>query len=267
MKLVHWRLPRYLSEEDDSLVLDLGDVTFVLPEGLVAIATFAESIRQSGRTLSVEAPDSTDIANYMSRAHLPQVLDDLGVDHDFEPVRERDLGSSMVELRRFDGVSEVLSLADGVFEFARPQGERSAAMLHTAVCETGENVTIHSGTQHGYLLAQYYPSSRTFRFAIGDNGIGFFGSLQTVGAASVEQALEMAGRPGFSATGDPTRGLGISSVREHLIGLGGTLVLASENQERGFNSLQELGHSSSNTGHIVGSLVYGNFSATRAATN
>ncbi|MBC7596505.1 MAG: hypothetical protein H7288_21695 [Kineosporiaceae bacterium] len=243
-------------------MLDLSEVSFVRPQSLVAIAIALEVAVRSGAAVSVVEPRSMDVVNYLSRAHLPEILDQLEVAHNFGPVRERDLGLSIVELTRFNGNDGVVSLADSAYSFALQQGSRPARALHTAVCEAGENVTVHAGIQHGYLVAQYYPQNGTFNFALADSGVGFYERLRGSGATDVAHALNMAGQAGISSTGDSTRGLGLSSIRDHLLRLGGTMTLASRDQQRTYDSTHTDGYRSTNTGLIVGSLVYGSFSAT-----
>ncbi len=257
-----WRVHRLLTDVGTQKVLDLSRVDFVTPRGIVAIATYAESLVRKGFDVRVIGPLSLDISRYLTRAHVPLVLEDLGIQHDFQPVhRERNLGHSLVELTKFSNNHDVVALADSVRDFAAPQGEDAADALHTAVCEAGENVETHSGISHGYLVAQYYPTSGTFRFALGDSGVGFYARLAEIGATDAGHALEMAGRAGVTTTGDPYRGLGISSIRDQLISLDGTFVLSTQDRERYFSPRNREGYSSANTGHTVGSLVYGEFLA------
>jgi len=256
-----WRVPRLVTGDAFEQVLDLSRVDFVMPRGIVAIATYVESAVREGVAVRVIGPSSPDISRYLSRAHLPHVLNELGVQHDFGMVRERNLGNRLVVLTRFSNNNDVVALADSVRDFAAPYGTGSADALHTAVCEAGENVETHAGTPHGYLVAQYYPGNRAFRFALGDSGIGFYGRLSQIGATDAGHALEMAGRAGVTTTGDPFRGLGISSIRNQLVALNGTFVLSTQDRERFFSPRNGEGFASANTGNTVGSLVYGEFFA------
>ena len=256
-----WRVPRLMSGSADSRTLDLSDVEFILPRGIVAIATHVESVVREGVAVRVIAPESSETARYLSRAHLPHRLEEIGVQHNFVAVRERHLGHSLVVLTKFSNNNDVVALADSVRDFAAPHGVDSADALHTAVCEAGENVQTHAGIPHGYLVAQYYPTSRKFAFALGDSGVGFYGRLAEIGATDAGHALEMAGRAGVTTTGDPFRGLGISSIRDELVELNGTFVLSTDNRQRIFSRRNREGFASANTGNIVGSLVYGEFFA------
>lgn len=260
-ELLPWRVASLLSGSAESKVLDLSNVTFVKPRGIVAIATYLESVLREGTEVRVVPPASPDIARYMTRAHLPHLFDEMGIAHAFGSVRERDLGRALVELTRFSNNHDVVVLADSVRDFAAPYGEESADALHTAVCEAGENVQIHAAIPHGYMVAQYFPSNRQFAFALGDSGIGFHGRLAEIGARNADEALEMAGRAGVTTSGDPFRGLGISSIRDELIELNGTFVLSTQDRERTFSRRHRTGVASANTGNVVGSLVYGDFPA------
>lgn len=255
------QLSTLLIEERGGLVLDLSEVTWAFPHSLVALATQTEVLVNGGAQLTVRAPRSVDVARYLARAHLPHVLDELGVSHDFNLVRERDLGVRIVELARFTGESGVRTLAESAHAFALPVSDAAAGALHTAVCEAGENVTTHAGVTHGYMMAQYYPANGRFRFALADSGIGFHASLQAAGATDAAHALELAAQPGVSSTGDPTRGLGIDAIRHEILELGGIFQLATEDQGRRFDSSAPEGRPWAAQGSIIGSLVYGSFQA------
>src|SRR5664280_2591809 len=60
-------------------VIDLRNVRFVDPLGLVGIATLAQSQRQAGRDVTLDGPNNSNVAAYLSRMRLNDALDYLGV--------------------------------------------------------------------------------------------------------------------------------------------------------------------------------------------
>lgn len=256
-----------LDSTGDTATLDLSRVTFVLPQSVISIATWSEHIRQSGKSLAVVGPLAEDTARYLSRVHLPELLTEIGATHNLPVVNERHLGRSIVELTRFTGAGEVRELADSVHEFAARHDRASADALHTAVCEAGENVVTHAQVSHGFAVAQFYPQQQVFRFALGDSGIGYYGSLQSLGASDFEHGLKMAVTSGVTSTGDPGRGLGLPAIRDELVRLGGVMTIGDGAYARIYSSEWLDGRrASSASGSIVGSTLYGKFHVGRAIT-
>lgn len=210
-----------------SIHIDLSPVTFATPGGVVALATFVDSAVAVGHTVSgVTAPTDTSAANYLSRAHVGRLLDARQISHDLPAVRERELGARLVELRSFSGHLEIQALAAAAFDFAEQAQRDAGSPLHDAICELGDNVATHSGWPHGYAVAQYFPATRDFEFAVGDAGKGFLASLADQGATTHESAHKLALTPGVSGAGDG-RGVGLSSISIQLAALGGSLTLVS----------------------------------------
>jgi len=240
-----------------AFVFDLSRITFAKPAPVIALIVKVESVLRVGGTVRVIAPTSMDVANYLCRSHLPAALSDLGVDHNFGSVHERAHGFAIVELARFNDADSVNSLAQGVHAFAQHHSVAAAGQLYDAVCEAGENVSFHSGAEYGYMMAQYFPRMGKFEFALGDNGMGFRGSLQSVGATDHSHALELAATPGISATREPTRGFGLSSIRENIVALDGSFTLASGDAYRVFTAASPMGYSGQILGSHDGSVVHG----------
>jgi hypothetical protein len=246
------------AESGLALELDLRRVSFASPAGLIALCVKAESVIANGNTVLVRSPSDPSVANYIARAHLPAQLEAIGIAHDFAPVQENHLGLRLVEIQRFENAGMVEVLAQSVYAFAEPISSAIAGQLHVAVCEAGENVTFHSDTSYGYLMAQYFPGNRTFEFALGDSGVGFLGSLASRGAANNHEAIALAVTPGVSATGDPGRGYGLSSIRTSLADAGGALTLYSGTSYQYFASASGACQAKGSfVGRLDGSLIKG----------
>ncbi|WEK61494.1 MAG: hypothetical protein P0Y60_01655 [Candidatus Microbacterium colombiense] len=209
-------------------VVCLRRVTFVEPDGIVALAARLHSWSRENSDLSVVAPEDSSIANYLARAHLSHLLDEIGSEHNFPVVRERHLGSSLVPLMRVESVEQAQELATAVVDFAARHNPEAADALGAALCEAGENVGYHSGQQYAFGLAQHYPRQQRFNFALGDAGRGLQSSLAHKGATDDASAIRLALTPGVSATNEKGRGYGLSSVEEQIVlGLAGKLSLLS----------------------------------------
>lgn len=216
-------------------VIDLRSISFSTPRATVALIVKIEAIRRRGDAVTVLAPLSSDVANYLCRAHLPLALDSLGVAHDFGAVGEHFVGDALVELARVDDPDSINGLARSVYKHAAMQDKDMAVKLHDAVCEAGENALAHSRTGHGYVMAQRFPRVNKFEFAIGDSGVGLLTTLGPRGAQTYDEAILLAVTPGVTATDEPTRGYGISTIRQGLDSVGGTLTIASGDAYRTFS--------------------------------
>ncbi|MHA6695627.1 ATP-binding protein [Homoserinimonas sp. A520] len=257
-----WEFARVDGSSGD-VSLDLSYITFARPAAVVALCTKAEHLVAAGADVYVIAPQSSDVSNYLCRTRLPATLNMIGARHNFGTVNERAQGYSLVELAPFSDADSVSSLADSVHSFASTYSQEIASALHTAVCEAGENVGFHSGMDHGYLMAQYFPGMGTFEFALGDSGKGFYESLKAAGATSAHHAIELAATRGVSSTGDSTRGIGIAAIREHVTNLGGQLGLAADEAFQTFSPAVPNGQVRPFAGRIVGSLVSGQIDTRR----
>lgn len=209
-------------------VLDLSQLTWCEPVVLVGIACLAASEIRQGRHVQVLPPSNYNVANYLARMRLGEVLTDLGALHTLPQVTERD-SSTLLELRAFGGSRGAEQLAGRVDREVRPVDETVASALWEGICETGQNVEQHSGQQYGYVAAQQYAANGRFLFAVGDAGHGLLATLSGSGATTASEAIQLALQPGYSETGDPARGAGLPSVLSCTHELAGGLELVSGN--------------------------------------
>ncbi|WP_140162871.1 hypothetical protein [Agreia sp. VKM Ac-1783] len=246
-----------LDELPREVEIDLGSVTFALPHGIVSLASLIDWLTRQEVAVSVRAPRNPDVARYITRTHLPEFMSQRFVSHDFPQIRERDQGMRMVELVPVTNSESVAGLAESVFWFAKDHDEETAKNLYRAVCELGENIPSHAGTDMGFLFAQYFPYKRRYQFALADSGVGPLAKLATRGASSHAHALTLAVTPGVSSSRDATRGYGLSTIRETLINIGGNLNLASGDSFVTFNRHNVDGRFASLGGVIRGLVAHG----------
>ncbi len=245
-----------------SLEIDLSRMRFATPQGLVALLIKVDRLRFKGIDVEVVPPRDEDVARYLARAHLGEVLDSVGASIDLPSVSERDLGNRLVELRRFEGSRDVRQLAESIESFASPHSIRAADKLHEAVMEAGVNVEDHSGRPHGFLAAQYFPRNESFEFAIGDSGIGYKKALVHRSPESHSEAIRLAVTPGVSSADGPTRGYGLSEIRSEFTQIGGRLEIYSGNSYRAYSArTRPDGMSGVFAGTLRGALVTGTLAA------
>jgi hypothetical protein len=91
--------------------VDLSAATFVEPAGLVAIAALIDRAVRQGKAVTFVRPDDYGVRNYLSRMHLGDFLDNLGVPHDLPTVNEAPLQDTLLELRPFSTQSDGEALA------------------------------------------------------------------------------------------------------------------------------------------------------------
>ncbi|MDQ1676304.1 MAG: hypothetical protein QOC93_1448 [Actinomycetota bacterium] len=207
--------------------IDLRELRFVEPLGLVEIAARAEYHRQRGTPVRVHAPTDPSVANYLARMRLGRALTDLGAAHDLPYVRERDLAGRLLELTYFAGTERSDELAAMVYHRVSAESPASARALYTALCEVGQNVREHAGVAGGWAAAQATTSRAEVWFAIGDCGIGIRRSLATRGARDDADALMLALDRGVSRLTRAGRGNGLAETCRLVTARGGRLHLVS----------------------------------------
>lgn len=247
---------------DEVATIDLGHASFVTPAGLVAVASFAQRAARKGRQVEVLRPTNSDVANYVSRARLGTVLDEVGANHDLPSVREHDVGDNLIPVESFDTADGVETLARHVWTQVDPIDPDAAAVIYTALAAMGENVGYHSGQSRGYMAAQKTHRGRVLRFAVADAGRGFRKSLSHRSPKSDAAALAMALQAGVSGTDDAARGYGLHEMVQRFRGINATLHLRSGS---GSHTVFATGRTRSDTYSIKlrGSVLEGSIPLTR----
>lgn len=218
-------LEKFLHPPKDPFVarVDLTDLTWVQPYGLVSLAVFVEAQGMLLRPAEVITPSRADVARYLARMGLGAIVDALGGYHELPPVRHNNMKGKLLELQAFDTEAAVEMLGELVFDKVCGTDERSATAMHQTICEIGQNVTQHSGRSAGYAAAQTTHGDTRVAFAIGDAGIGLKQSLQMFDFGNDADVLEAVMRGGVSSTNDPARGNGFKTARELITATGGVL--------------------------------------------
>lgn len=218
---------------DGPLLIDLRALTWADPVIAAGTATVAQQACDSGRQVRFMSPQVQATKGYLARMRLGRALDDLGVAHDLPTVNERDQQGNLLELMTFSTESD----GDKLGELVQSRLKESPGVdgqilepLHEALAELALNTATHADVDHGYAVAQTYPSKKQIKFCIADGGIGFRASLdRNPGLHPVDDAhaLEMAVMKQLSGTDDSYRGYGLDTVVSTVRELGGESQIAS----------------------------------------
>lgn len=200
---------------------------FCEPLGLVGIAAFVEGAAVRGERIVVSSPDNLNVANFLGRMRLGNVLASLGAEHDLPIVREHDVEHALFEVSSFVGARGAAALAGVVFGALEASDAEAASALYDGLCEAGQNVAHHSGRRQGYLAAASTHGGRRLYFAVSDSGRGMLRTLARRGATDDASALRLALQKGTSGTRDPGRGVGLPDILDRVTELGGELHVLS----------------------------------------
>lgn len=208
----------WASDHDDAdcCEIDLSLTQFVDTFGLVLIATVAEEAVRSGHAVQVTLPRKADARTWLSRMHLREALEGLGIECDLRPVKHTPLGDRLLELHQFDSNSPD-ELADKVYSALSGDDPVEAGTLYSSVANATDNVCCHSGATRGWAALHQHGrgAERKIEFVVGDTGVGLRRSLAAAHAVQSDaDALRLAVRRGVSGTGEPGRGNGLADIAE-----------------------------------------------------
>lgn len=219
---------------DGSVTIDLSGVGFVTPSFVVPLVVFSDGVEgrveftgcsayqknlylpdggfESGRVSADEFRSFLD--GYTSKSYIPLIKFPAGMDR----IRDKQVILSAVEnmLARQTGLEKNILLG-----------------LKYMMSEIADNITDHSNSNFGYIVAQSYPSLGYVDICLGDAGITLLGSYSkkpTTEVSTDREAL-MAANEGISSKNLPgaeNRGYGIRTTRNVITkGLGGQYFMLS----------------------------------------
>jgi hypothetical protein len=207
---------------DIETVIDLRDMTFVTPMGLIAIMITAENAATAGNRVVLRRPIQHNAAVYTSRIYEASILDAYDVTHDL-PAVSRTPRKTLLEFTRFNSPETAQSFARRVGAAVAERDPLRAAALHDALSEWGDNVLQHSGVTGGFAMAQEYATpTRRLHFAVGDAGMGFHAALGPTRTTNDLDAIKgalggMSSRPDAGTRGEIGGGAGLAGIQEQVI--------------------------------------------------
>lgn len=218
-------------------VVNLADVGFVEPFGLVYLGMFLRHYNAKGQAFDLVLPREDSVLTYLAGQNFWQRFN-------FNPHTVASMGllrrmtstslNDIVDLERRDGIAEEVSEAvlQVLCPGPKPRVPVNVGLVGEMVSELVHNFALHAEGPLAAFVMQYYPKARRLDLAIGDCGIGIRASLVT---NPVHEALRdrshsecgvLAFEPGVtrSSTGG---GTGLWDVRDAVTAMGGRLVLAT----------------------------------------
>ena len=214
-------------------MIDLTDITFCEPFGLIYLGMFLRHFNALGKQFVVRAPKNRKVREYLARMRSWERF------NFSEDTVEREKLLRHTASTSFNDIYDIetsLTIADEVYDKVLRVLRRSRVNIDKegfaeAASELVDNFAQHSGSSLAACTMQYYPAVRRVDFAIGDCGIGIRGSLASnptyvrVGGWEHSEAALVAFDPLVSRK--PEGGMGLTGVREAIITSRGLLVLAT----------------------------------------
>lgn len=134
---------------------------------------------------------------------------------------------------RIDAKNEILSVVESIIIHQSGLKPNIVSGIKYMLGEIADNISEHSASESGYIMAQCYPRKRYVDVCIGDTGITLLGSYIGNPRYGVENDMDAmrAANNGISTKNLPeaeNRGYGISTTKNMLInGLGGQYIMLS----------------------------------------
>lgn len=160
---------------EDHLLLDLADVEFLRPSGIVGLV---ESLEREGRPIAVRRPRLDSVFQYGQRIRLFERLN-VYLQRAFN---EHDPGSRFTPLTSIDNSIAPRSpdearLCERLANVVCPDDAELNDLIAFCLGELVSNILQHSGAS-GTVCTQYYPRNDLVELAIADHGIGIRAALR-----------------------------------------------------------------------------------------
>ena len=230
------------------IALDLEEVRFVDPYGMVGLLALARFLRQRGLRPILMLPRSGDVMNYLDRMdfsrHAEQLcsldLATLWAEGEYSRSTHSDV---LLEITPITRSEDIHYIVDRVRERAQTILSQNLHYAQTAIdgfvvalSEVCQNIPEHS-EDVGYVAIQKYFYGRRLgknvvKIAVMDLGVGFQASLAPryalrTAAWTDVAALRLAIFEGATRYDDPGRGQGLSAVRRFVERWHGKLLIRS----------------------------------------
>ena len=213
--------------------IDLSNVSFVEPFGLIYLGMFLRHFNSLGCSFEIVTPRSRQVRKYLDtqrfweRYNIPMNMTG---------------SSSLPGLASFTSLRDVIDIENDqyiaddvgnmVYEIlSRHSVKVSVGLVTEIVVELVDNFSRHSGQQLAACAIQLYPNLKKLHFAIGDCGVGIRDSLSKsphyrhLSTAPHYEAAVKALEEGV--TGGVEGGTGFGTVREDVVELGGQMFLCT----------------------------------------
>ena len=209
----------------DSIEVDLKELSFIHPMGVVGLLCFVEKLVSLGRTISLSLPENPDVKTYLANIQVLPALESITPVAASDEVRDSLMPrlTTILPIRRFSSENDVELLAQDV-ETAMSSMGGLLAPCYNILAELASNTVQHSLAECGWAFVQCYQYHEgcVIELAIGDCGIGIRRSLRKntvyslISSLDDAMALRLATNEGVSRFSDPYRGFGLFTVRTEI---------------------------------------------------
>lgn len=233
----------YLPEFNNSQNIDLTNITFIDPYGMLGIIEIGEVTSRAGNLKTLLLPSDSEAIKYLERMdffrHASQNYriepGDLKLT---ERYRRRTHSDVLLEITRIEKsddihfiVAKVKARADIILKRHLHYDERAINGFIVALAEVCQNIIEHSGST-GFVGIQKYHfqnmGKNVVKIAVSDTGIGFRKSLSERFSVKDDlEAIEKALIHGASRYTDEGRGHGLAAVRRFVTEWNGKLSIRS----------------------------------------
>ena len=217
---------------DEEITVNFSEFRFATPVYVVSLMLFLKSC---GKRIVFR-----NLSPYLStvRFHEPVRPDELGNERFYALMGRQEyktyipIISFPASRNRASDKDAILTAIESLLSTKLKIARNVSNGLKYIIGEMVDNITEHSGSERGYLFAQYYPKKGFMDLCIADEGITLAGSFNNAGIEVADDVeAMMAANKGISSKNLPNaenRGYGIFTSKKMLIkGLGGQYMMMS----------------------------------------
>lgn len=222
------------SSPDSSDVIDFSQAEFVTPTFIIPILVY---IKKSRKNISLENVDgylkSISLSTYGVNSGAMRKLEFAAYLERFSKKRYIPLISFPAANDRVEDKNSIMSVIESIIIRQSGLKQNIVSGIKYMLGEIVDNISEHSRSEYGYILAQCYPASRYIDVCIGDTGITLLGSYSQLLDYDINNDGEamLAANSGISTKNLPeaeNRGYGISTTRRMLVdGMSGQYMMVS----------------------------------------
>jgi anti-sigma regulatory factor (Ser/Thr protein kinase)/anti-anti-sigma regulatory factor len=221
---------------NDTLIIDLREVSFIDPYGMVGILELGELLKSNGIQKTIHLPASEEVLRYLERMDFFKFADNyfklepskpqisgkyLGRGLSLYPMPVSDVLLEITPIEKSDDihfiVGKVKERANAILKKHLHYDERAINGFIVALSEVCQNIIEHS-EKKGFVGIQKYHfqnlNKNVVKIAVMDIGVGFKKSLsERFSLKNDFEAIEKALLHGASRYADEGRGHGLAAVR------------------------------------------------------
>ncbi len=233
----------FLPGFNNSKIINLTNVTFIDPYGMLGIIELGEVARDSGIVKTLLLPSESEAIKYLERMDFFKYViqnyriepEDLKLSERYRRRVHSDVLLEITVIEKADDihyiVAKVKARADIILKRHLHYDEKAINGFIVALAEVCQNIIEHSGSKGHVGIQKYYFQNlgrNVVKIAVTDTGIGFRRSLsERFNIRDDLEAIEKALIHGASRYSDEGRGHGLAAVRRFVADWNGKLSIRS----------------------------------------